>query len=175
VEQTRLNQFSLLEGHRTIALPPLLTKQSVTEVFKKVARELAASLPSSRELLATPRAWEVFVGVDFRQNPDSRSRSLALRNYIKSSLIEGRLPGFTLSKADRDRWIRDGTVLPVDLGASLSARNTRKQILRNLNQAYGEARRTNRQFERWVKFVDELVEATFPAFDKERLMAKTPS
>ncbi|MBX3732237.1 MAG: hypothetical protein KF791_06545 [Verrucomicrobiae bacterium] len=174
-EEHRLFLFDDLARHRVFALPHLLTREDVGPVLAHLKRQLLAGLPEARDLLGTPRCWEVFLGVEARRLPGATGRGQAISDYLRSNISATRFAAASFTDADRARWLRNGQLIPPPATAPPSDHEAFEHAKRNFNHAYKAEQNSSRHIPRWVAYVDTLIQATFPRMDMQALIQPTPS
>lgn len=174
-EQVKLFDFNDLRRHRVFALPHLLTREDVEPILKKLKQQLLAGLPEARDLLGTPRCWEVFLGIEARQRPDATDRGQAISDYLRSNISAARFAAARFTDADRARWLRNGHLIPPPATAPPSDHEAFECAKRNFNHAYKAEQNSSRHVPRWVAYVDTLIRATFPRMDMQALIQPTTS
>lgn len=174
VEQTKRIQFQLTAGKRALVLPRLISKKDAHQVFRRLASALSADLPRTRELLGTASVWKVYLAIEQYRPPGSDGFSAAMGPFFLSRVKLRSLNAFGVSNKDRQEWFVDGKLKPLPSDSTPEDSAKYRLLEKAVIQIASEDRKTNRHFERWVQFVEELSFATFPRLDLNKLEQAPP-
>ena len=174
VENTRMIQFSKFAGQRVLVLPRLMSKQSAHEVLRRLVAALSADLPRTHELLGTDSAWRVYLGIEQCRPAGSDDFGAAVGPFFFSRVKLSSLKPFGVSDKVIQKWVVGGKLKPLPSNPTPKDSSEYRSIEKAWGEIATQDRQTNRHFERWVQFLDQLSCATFPRLDFLKLERATP-
>lgn len=173
-EKEGLIRFDITQNRQLVELPAMLSRKAVRHALRALEPEITKGLPKVHELLGTRRAWAICLAVEpFREGGEA-DLGKVMGLYFRSQVRARHLIGSGVSGRSVARWLDEGLLRPLPSHATKGEADERREVETAMSRAATEDRQRNRQFEGWVRFLDDLVAATYPAFEIGQLSRKTP-